>query len=518
MEEATESERPERGRRRGRRAPAASQENRSRVYRRLRNPFPPVELLRPEEVDEIHVAALVILREHGIRVLLEEARDHFRAAGARVDEATQFVYLDDTLVEHALEVAPSEFDLLGRSPERTVTIGGRHVVNVAVSSPPAVSDLDGGKRDGNLADFHDLVKLTQAFDVLHLAAPCVEPQDVPLPVRHYATCRAYLTLTDKVPYLYARGRGQVADGFELFRIGYGIDRETFESAPRSYTVINTNSPRQLDIPMCMGIIDFARAGQLSIITPFTLAGAMAPVSLAGALTLQHAEALAGIVLAELVRPGAPVVYGSFTSNVDMRSGAPAFGTPEYVKTAIAGGQLARRVGLPYRTSAPTASNAVDAQATYETLMSLWGATLGGGNVIIHAAGWLEGGLTASKEKLVLDVEVLQMMAESFQPLVVDEAELALDAIAETPPGGHFFGGAHTLERYRTAFYEPLVSDWSNFGQWTEAGSRDATTRANEVWKKTIADYEPPAIDDAILAELDEFVARRTAEGGAPPES
>jgi trimethylamine--corrinoid protein Co-methyltransferase len=202
----------------------------------------------------------------------------------------------------------------------------------------------------------------------------------------------------------------------------------------------------------------------------------------------------------------------------MRSGAPAFGTPEYFKAALAGGQLARRIGLPYRTSAPNASNAPDAQAMYETMMSLFGAVLGGGNVIIHAAGWLEGGLTASKEKFILDVEVLQMMAEAFQPLVVDEAELALEAIGETPPGGHFFGGAHTLERYRTAFYEPLVSDWSNFGQWTEAGSRDATTRANEVWKRTLLQYEQPPLDEAIALELDEFVARRTAEGGAPPES
>jgi trimethylamine--corrinoid protein Co-methyltransferase len=202
----------------------------------------------------------------------------------------------------------------------------------------------------------------------------------------------------------------------------------------------------------------------------------------------------------------------------MRSGAPAFGTPEYVKAAIAGGQLARHVGLPYRTSAPNASNAVDAQAMYETMLSLFGALLGGGNLIVHSAGWLEGGLTASKEKLILDVEVLQMVAESFQPVVVDDAELALDAIAATPPGGHFFGGAHTLERYRTAFYEPLVSDWSNFGQWTEAGARDATTRANETWKRVLAEVEPPPLDDAIREELEAFVARRMAEGGAPPES
>ena len=321
-----------------------------------------------------------------------------------------------------------------------------------------------------------------------------------------------------MPYLYARGRGQVADGFEMFRIGYGIDADEFRSAPRCYTVINSNSPRQLDVPMCMGLIDFSAAGQVSIITPFTLAGAMAPVSLAGALTLQHAEALAAVALTQAVRPGAPAVYGAFTSNVDMRSGAPAFGTPEYFKAALAGGQLARHVGLPYRSSAPNASNAPDAQAMYETMMSLFGAVLGGGNVIIHAAGWLEGGLTASKEKFVLDVEVLQMLAETFRPLVVDDAEVGVDVIGETAPGGHFFGGSHTLERYRTAFYEPLVSDWSNYGQWVEAGSRDATQRANETWKHVLAEFEPPAMDDAIAAELNEFVERRITEGGAPPES
>ncbi|MGL6279323.1 MAG: trimethylamine methyltransferase family protein, partial [Gaiella sp.] len=323
LEASTEDGSRERGaRRRGRRAAAgttAALPKRSRIYRRLENPFPPLELLAPEQVEQIHAAALTLLRDQGVKVLLDEARVLFREGGSRVDEETQLVHLDPALVEHALTTAPSSFQLVGRSPERTVTIGGRHVVNVPVSSPPAVSDLDGGRRPGNLDDFLQLVRLTQSFDVLHVTGPCLEPQDVPLPVRHYRTCHAYLTLTDKVPYLYARGRGQVADGLEMFRIGYGVDRETFESAPRSYTVINTNSPRQLDIPMCMGIIDFARAGQLSIITPFTLTGAMAPVSLAGALTLQHAEALAGIVLAQLARPGAPVVYGAFTSNVDMRS-------------------------------------------------------------------------------------------------------------------------------------------------------------------------------------------------------
>ena len=519
-QEEHEVEEPTRERR-GRRARAAeapAAESRSLVYRALENPFPPLEILSADQVAHLHNAALELLRDQGIRVLLPEARQFLREAGARIDEDTMMVFFEPELVGQAIVSSPSSFQLIGRSPERTVTLGGRHLATVPVSSPPAVSDLDGGKRTGNLADFRDLVRLTQHFDVIHVTGPCVEPQDVPMQFRHLQSGLAYLTLTDKAPYLYARGRGQVADGFEMFRIGYGFDEETFASAPCCYTVINSNSPRQLDIPMCMGLIDFATAGQLSIITPFTLAGAMAPVTLAGALTLQHAEALAGLTLTQAVKPGAPVMYGAFTSNVDMKSGAPAFGTPEYFKSAVASGQLARHVGLPYRSSAPNASNAVDAQATYETMMSMFGAVMGGCNVLLHAAGWLEGGLTASKEKFILDVEVLQMLAETFQPLVVDDDEIGLPAIADTPPGGHFFGGAHTLSRYRTAFYEPLVSDWANFGQWTEEGSRDATTRANEVWKKALADYTQPSLDEAIAAELDEFIARRTAEGGAPPES
>jgi trimethylamine--corrinoid protein Co-methyltransferase len=506
-----------RERRRGRPA-LARPERRSLRYRSLANPFAPIEPLSADEVEHLHLSALELLRRHGIRVLLPEAREILRTAGASVDEATELVRFEPELVLRATATAPSSFELIGRSPERTVTLGGRHLATVPVSSPPAVSDLDGGKRVGNLADFRDLVRLTQHFDVLHVTGPCVEPQDVDLPFRHLQSGLAYLTLTDKAPFLYSRGRGQVADGFEMVRIAHAVDTETFVAAPRCYTVINSNSPRQLDIPMCMGLIDFAAAGQLSVVTPFTLAGAMAPVTLAGALTLQHAEALAGITLTQSVRPGAPVVYGAFTSNVDMKSGAPAFGTPEYFKAALASGQLARHVGLPYRSSAPNASNAVDSQAMYETMMSLFGAVLGGCNLLIHAAGWLEGGLTASKEKFVLDVEVLQMLAETFEPLVVDDEEIGLDAIGETPPGGHFFGGEHTLQRYRTAFYEPLVSDWSNFGQWTEAGSRDATQRANEVWKRVLSEFEPPPLDDAVAAELQEFVARRTAEGGAPPES
>jgi trimethylamine--corrinoid protein Co-methyltransferase len=504
--------------RRRRRAAAAPTAGRAVDYRTLVNPFAPIEVLSDDHVAHLHDAALTLLEREGIRVLDVEARAVYRDGGAVVDEDELLVRLDRDLVEGAVRLAPPRFELRGRTPERSVTIGDRQLVTVPVSSAPNASDLDRGKRPGTMADFRDFQRLTQHFDVLHVTGPCVEPQDVPVQFRHLESTRAYLTLTEKCPFVYARGRGQVVDCFEAVRIAWGLDEEAFAAAPHTYTVVNTNSPRQLDTLMSMGIIDFARAGQLVIVTPFTLAGAMAPVTLAGALTLQHAEALAGITLAQLARPGAPVMYGCFTSNVDMRSGAPAFGTPEYVKAALASGQLARHLGLPWRSSAPNASNAVDAQATYEHLLSLFGAVMGGCHVILHAAGWLEGGLTASMEKLVLDVEVLQSLAETFVPVVVDDAEIGLDAIAAIAPGGHFFGGAHTLERFRTAFYEPLVSDWSNFGQWTEDGARDATTRANAIWKRILAEFEPPSLADDRAEALDAFVARRTAEGGSPPEA
>jgi trimethylamine--corrinoid protein Co-methyltransferase len=242
---------------------------------------------------------------------------------------------------------------------------------------------------------------------------------------------------------------------------------------------------------------------------------MSPVTLAGALTQQHAEAMAGIALAQIVRPGAPVMYGGFTSNVDMRTGSPAFGTPEYTLAAQASGQLARRIGVPFRSSNVTASNAVDAQAAYESAMSLWGSVMGGANMVLHAAGWLGGGLTASFEKLILDAEMLQMMAAYCVPPVVDESTLALDAIREVGPAGHYFGAAHTLSRYENAFYAPLLSNWDNFDAWRERGAQTATQRATGIWKKLLADYEQPPIDPAVDEALRDYMERRKREGGAP---
>jgi len=488
------------------------------AYRRLVNPYEPINALSQDHVAHIHSSALNYLRDEGSRVSLPEARAIFAAAGADVDEDQMIVRLDPEMVEHALRMAPSEFTIHAPAAKRNLRVGGRNILLVPVAGPPFVSDLERGRRTGTFADYEDFIRLTQSYDVMAATSPCVEATDIDIDVRHLHTNRAAMTLSDKAPFLYGRGRRRVRDGFDLAKIRLGIETdEEFASKPRVWTNINTNSPRQLDIPMATAIIDFARAGQPTIVTPFTLAGAMAPVTLAGALVLQHMEAVAAITLAQLVRPGTPVVYGAFTSNVDMKSGSPAFGTPEAFKAALASGQLARHIDIPWRSSGSSTSNSVDAQGGYETMMNTFGAVLAGTNWLLHAAGWQEGGLTASYEKFIIDVEMCQMLAESFSPIEVDDTELALDTITEVGPGGHFFGTPHTIERYEHAFYDPIVFGRTNFEQWTETGSLNADQRALPVWKDVLARFEPPPIDDSVASAIDDFVDRRTSEGGAPPQ-
>lgn len=487
-------------------------------YRNLQNPFEPVRIYSDDQIEQIHQTALRVLEELGVKILLPAARQLLKDGGVDVDEASMMARFDRGLVQQAVTSAPSSIKLHGADEETSPTWGGRQVTWCSVGGPPHISDLDEGKRPGTLEACENIIRLGEHYDVIHVQSPNVEPQDVPPAVRHYATLRAQLTLSRKPPFLFSRGAPQVRDGFRMMRIMRGLSEEAFAQTPSVYTVINTNSPLILDIPMLQGLMDFAKAGQPSVITPFTLAGAMAPVTIAGALVQQHAEFLAALVVAQLSRPGAPVVYGAFTSNVDMRSGSPAFGTPENVQAAFASGQLARFVDLPWRSSMPSVANTVDAQSIYESQMALWGATLAGANLVLHAAGWVEGGLTGSMEKFIIDIEMLQQMAELMQPRTFNEAELAFEAIKEVGAGGHFFGASHTMERYRTAFYTPFVSDWSNFGQWTEAGGKTATERANGIWKQVLRDFEPPAIEPASVEELDAFIVKRTEQGGAPPES
>jgi trimethylamine--corrinoid protein Co-methyltransferase len=486
-------------------------------WRTLVNPFRPLEILSADQVETVHQASLRILSEIGVEVLGDRALDAFAAAGATVDPLSRNVRLDPSQVEALISTAPSTFRLHARNPERNLIFGGTNLVFGAVGGPAFVSDLDHGRRAGSFADFVDYVRIIGALDIIHQeGGGPLEPTDLPVETRHLDMYRTFAVELDKTWQCLGFGARPVDDALEVVALIRGVDRDTLLREPSLMTVINTNSPLRLDGPMGDGLIEMALHGQPVVATPFTLAGAMSPVSLAGALAQQNAEALFLVALAQIVRPGAPMVYGAFTSNVDMRSGAPAFGTPESVKGAIASGQLARRYGLPWRSSNTTASNVVDAQAAYESEMAVWGALMGGVNLLYQGAGWLEGGLTASFEKLIIDAEILQMLSEVLQPLPVDAPSLGFDAIAEVGPGGHFFGTAHTLERYETAFYRPLVSDWRNFETWQADGAKTATQRANTIWKRLLAEAVPPALDPAIVEALDAFVARRKVEIAAGP--
>lgn len=482
------------------------------------NPYLPMQVLSADQIEAIHLTSIRILEELGIEVMSARARALLAAAGADVDQETGAVRIDRGLVEKALMTAPASFVLTPRNPAKRVILGGHHINFGLVAGPPSVHDCERGRRPGNYADYCDFIRLAQYFNAIHLIGNQVcAPVELPATTRHLDTYRANLLYSDQVFHCTAIGAGRALDGIRMMAIAKGMSLAQLAENPGVITIISVNSPRRFDEAMTEGLIAMAEHGQAVVITPFTLMGAMAPVSLAAALAQQNAEALFGVVLSQLVRPGTPVMYGAFTSNVDMRSGAPAFGTPENAKANIASGQLARRYRLPYRTSNASASNAADAQGAYETQMSLWGAILGHGNLVYHAAGWQEGGLTASLEKLVLDVEMLQLMMEFLKPVVVNEQELGFEAIRGVRTGGHFFGEPHTMERYEHAFYQPLVSNWQNYETWRLAGAKDATQRATGIWKRALQEYEEPAMDPAIRESLDAYVEQRRGQiGGGEP--
>ncbi len=471
-------------------------------------------LLEEGQVADLHEASLDLLQNIGVEFMGAAARATFSAAGALVNDETGLVRIPREAVEHALATAPERFVVSPRNLGRRLEVGGDRIAFGLVAGPPTVDDRVRGRRTGNLADYVTLVKLAQCFDVIHfIGNQPTSPQELPVNTRHLDTYLANLTYTDRTFHCLAIGRERTLDGIEMMAISRGLTLETVVDDPCVLTIISVNSPRRFDEAMTDGLMTMAEYGQPAVITPFTLMGAMTPVTLVAALIQQNAEALAGITLAQLVRPGTPVVYGAFTSNVDLRSGAPAFGTPENARATIVAGQLARRYAIPYRASNASASNALDAQAAYESQMSIWSAVLGGAHLLYHGAGWMEGGLTASFEKIVLDVEMLQMMAVTIAPAAVTEAEIreGVAAIAEVPTGGHFFGAPHTLARYETAFYEPLLSNWQNHESWVEAGSLTADQRATRVWQEALERYEQPPLDPEIAERLDAHVARRRLE-------
>src|SRR5215472_4831737 len=482
---------------------------------RLKNPWAPLELLTGEQVERILEAAFQVLQEAGLEIRSAAARAAYARAGALVDESTQLVRLGRELVEAQLKTTPERFVLHARNPERHLHVGDSVVNFGPVTGAPNIRDSEGGRRYGDLEAFRNILKLTHTLGVLHWQGGIVvEPVDVPVATRHLATYQAHIECADTVWAARGIGGVQAEDAIAMSAIEHGCSVEELAARPTLMTVTNVNSPRRVDEEILDNIMTMARHGQCVVITPFTLMGAMAPVTLAGALVQQTAEALGVVALCQLLRPGAPCVMGGFTSNVDMRTGSPAFGTPEYVHAVLAGAQIGRRLKLPVRTSAVNASPTVDAQSTYETDFSLQAAILSHSHLINHAAGWLEGGLSASLEKIVVDAELLRNWAQILKPVSFEDDDLAVEAIKETPAGGHFFGASHTLARYESAFYRPLLSDWSNYESWTERGARNATERATVIWKKLLGEYTPPPLDPAVREAIGAYVARRERELGA----
>jgi trimethylamine--corrinoid protein Co-methyltransferase len=476
------------------------------------NTMPRYEILSEDAMDVLDRGWRRIVSELGVEFLLPEAVEVLRAAGQDVVDE-HLVRLDPEFVLEQVAKAPREFDVQARNPDRTLHIGGDSMAFAPVYGCPFVREGE-VRRDGTMADFDNFVRLAQHFDELDCGGgTVVEPNDRPLDSRHLDMVLALQTLSDK-PYMGSVTSGpNAADTIRMSEILFG-GREAIERSPASISLINVNSPLRFDDRMLAAMLEYCKANQAVIITPFLLMGAMSPVSIPATLVQQMAEALAGIALAQLVRPGCPIVFGSFLSNTDMQSGSPSFGTPESAIGLLCTGQIARRYGLPFRTGgALNASQTVDAQAAYEALMTLLPTFLAGTNFVMHAAGWLEGGLVSCYEKFIVDIELLRELRHEFQPLEVDEESLAFGAHQEVGAGGHFLGAAHTLERFRECFYRPLLSSTENFDRWTRNGGLDATARAAHLWREALAQYEPPPLDDGVRAELEQYVTRRRVELG-----
>jgi trimethylamine--corrinoid protein Co-methyltransferase len=486
-------------------------------YRQKKNPFQPMSIFSVDEIESIHEASLKVLCDTGMDIQSPRAVEILKRGGASIDSDGRRVRFEPGFIMEKIATTPSEFTLHGRNKERHVHVGGQSIINTMVSSAPNVSDLDRGRILGNFEDYTNLIKLGEMLNTVHaFGGYPVEPCDLDVSVRHLKAVSAAARLTTKPLFGYAIGSERMLDVIEIVRISRGINKETLLKEPSITTVVNANSPLVYDKALLEGAIEMAEHNQPVIYTPFTLAGAMAPITVAGALVQQNAEALAGLAFHQCVKPGAPAMYGSFTSNVDMKSGSPAFGTPEYTQATIASGQLARKYKIPLRASNANASNAPDEQSVYESQMSLWACLLGQVNFILHGHGWIEGGLCASYEKVILDAEMNQMMEAFLQPAIVNKDTLGVEAIAEVGPANHFFAAQQTLDRYETEHYNPMLSDWRNFESWRDAGSETATQRANKIWKQLLEEYEEPKLKPEVEEGLSAFVDKRVAEGGAAP--
>src|SRR5690349_19280929 len=475
------------------------------------NKMPRYEILSADSIEVLERGWRRIVAEIGIQFAKPEAVELFAKAGQQVDG--DVVKLDPDLVLEQVAKAPREFDVQARNPANNVHIGGDHMVFSGVYGCPFVREGE-VRRDATLDDFRRLSMLAQSFPELDSAGGVIcEPNDAPLDSRHLDMIYALQTVTDKIYMGNVVSGPNAVDTIAMTSILFG-GRETIERTPATISLINCNSPLRWDDRMLDAQFEYSAANQPVVLTPFLLMGAMSPVSVPAALVQQIAEALTGIALSQLIRPGCPVIFGSFLSNIDMQSGSPCFGTPESAIGLFCTGQIARHFGLPVRSGGGlTASQTPDAQAAYEAVMTMVPTFLAGINWVMHAAGWLESGLVMSYEKFVQDVQVLEMLQQEFTPLEIDEASLAFDAHDEVRHGGHFLGAAHTMERFRTCFYRPFLSSSENYERWVRNGAKDAAARARDIAHKKLEEYEPPPLDDAVREELAEYVTRRRRELG-----
>jgi len=478
------------------------------------NGLPRLELLSEEQVESIHETAMRALEETGLDILYEPTLELVRRAGLKVEGNR--VLFDRGFVTEAVSKAPASFNVRGRNPDMSFTIGGEHLVTCPTGGAPFIADLDGGRRPGSVKDYIDLVKLTHSSPQIHcIDSGIVETMELPVETRSLDMDYLVIRYTDK-PYMSSGASDRsAADCLEMAAILFG-GRDEIEETPSVIAVVNPASPLVWDDRMLGSIHQFAAANQPILVTPFLMAGTTAPVTMAGGLAQWVAETLAGIAIIQTIRPGCPSVFGGYLTGTDMMLGQPTLGSPEWSMGILAGAQLARRYGLPFRGGGGwSSSKIVDAQAGYEAVMGLWPVLLGGVNFVLHAAGALESTMIVSPEKMVMDFEILRILEWILDPgLPVDDDTLALNTIAEVGPGGMYLAASHTLSHFRDAVYRPELSSLEDLSRWQESGSKDTAVRAHEIYKQTLESYEDPGLDPAVDEALQGFIAKRKEELGA----
>lgn len=500
-------------RRRKRRRIDRSGRDETQQFPPIQRKLPAYQILSTQEVELVHQKSLEILADVGIDFYLAEALEILAAHGARVEGET--AYFSPELIEKYLKLAPSQFTQLARNPDRNVVIGGNSLIFAPVYGPPFVRDLERGRRDATLEDFQNFVKLAYLSPYIHHSGgTIVEPTDIPAEIRHLDMLYSHIKYTDK-PFMGAvMAREHAEDSVKLVEMVHG--RDAILKDPALLSLINISSPRRLDDRMLEALTVYARNRQAVIITPFIMAGAMSPVSLAGTLIQQNAEALAGLVYAQMVEAGTPVVYGSFMTNVDLKTGAPVFGSPESQLATLAGAQLAERYNLPFRSGGMFASSKLsDSQAGYESVMTMLPAVIGKVHFVLHAAGWLENGLTAGYEKFLLDCELLGMYHRLSRGIDFSESALAMDSLREVEPGGHHLGTPHTISNFTSAFHRTELLDYKDIDQWLEEGSPTALQNAARKLDQLLKNYQAPVLDQDLDQALLDYIQSRKDEINTP---